>query len=1405
VSGDDPLGWTGGTLDGRVQIETLVGEGGFGYVYRGVHLGFHEPVAVKCLKIPDTVTASERETLLGAFHKEARMLHRLSRKTAGIVQALDVGAATSPRGIWTPYIVMEWLEGHTLEEELASRAASSVPMASLAEAVALLAPAAQALAVAHASDVAHLDLKPANLFLVCPEAGEPTTKVLDFGVARTLSRSATLTRHITQQGVAFTPQYAAPEQFDKRHGKIGPPTDVFALGLIFIELASGRTALDGDSPLQLYMAASNEHVRPSLGASGVEASEAVEEALRRALAVDPAARFADAGAFWGALAHALEGSPALSVVLAPPRVNAASTTGHFAEAMAGASASKRPPPADAQRFGIATGQNRVCTVLVAELRGTEALERALDPDELGEIVARALAALGAAVAEAGGEVVEVAAERVVAAFGLHSDSAGAAERAVVGALGLARAVDELAVPPAVARLRPRVRAGVSTGRVFVRADPGSDRWIMAGPPIAQAARLAELGASGGVVVAHDTMRQIGQSFEVEPLAAPDPSTTQLRGYRVTGVVRHPADKGIVAEVEFHGRPTRFVGRAAELEVVLGAADAALRERRGRMLLVTGPAGVGRSRLLAHASAELDGRGFLLFAAHGSPLHARSSYGLAAALVRTRFGIHDDDPRELAHDKLVRGLRALPRASGGGRRGVARLDPVEIAAQLVRMLGHAVVVTGSGATVELDAAPIEQRIAAAMAALVSLPAAPVALVCDDAHWADPATLDLFDSLLWRASEAPLFVLLGAQPAVFEQRPAWGDPHPQREALELRPLARGHVEEMARDRLVGLEGDAEEVARKTAERAEGSPLALVELLHLLVDRGVIDASGARWSLRTAEIDLSALPTTVQGLVQARLDALDPRARDLLCEAAVVGRTFWDGAVAALEGVGREGVGPIIAETCARGLVRRRPTSTFPDETEYVFAESALQEVAYGMLGRAARRELHGGVARWLEARSLTAAAAGLVARHHERAAALVPAMRAYVRAGAHALGVGQGRAAVECYERACRIDAWITGETDVGSSASELFVEWQRPEDARMVSWTERVAVRAGLGDVRRRLGEVAEAEQAYEQARLRIVSEERRTLGGPDPLEAARWEARLDFRLSLVRDVGGRAGEARALAERATVRADAALCPAEERAEMLAHLAGILLRAQEREASIAAARRGIEILRSATIATPRWREAAAWLVRALGGGAYHAGRLVRAERLYLQAARILGADANPYAASRAVNNAAAVRFQRGELPSARDAFRHALELAERSGDLWATMTVMGNLGEVEHHLGNNDAAGELLEEAVCLGERMGARAELVECYRLLAQARHAKGEVGGALEAASRALATSRVTGAGVYGPALARTVARLCAGSADGELETRRQGVARELFGFVDALGDRALLEECRTLVGALP
>jgi eukaryotic-like serine/threonine-protein kinase len=313
MSVKDPLGIAGQTIAEKYRIEKLVGEGGFAVVYRAIHTIWNKPVAIKFFNGLSNAPLDQREQFKEAFIQEGALLTELSSQTAGIVQARDVGTFTSPDGQWMPYMVLEWLEGKPLDELIDAERAAGLPPWGIAELVSVLGQAASALDVAHGKGIAHRDIKPANLFVLGedPRAGKATVKVLDFGVAKMMSDNTQLKAALAKTGMSvtsFTPQYGAPEQFNRSYGATGPWTDVYALALVAVEMLTGRCALDGDDLIQLAFASGNPEKRPTPRAMGAAVSDPVERVFQKALAVRPEDRYARAREFWKELEAAQAGS-----------------------------------------------------------------------------------------------------------------------------------------------------------------------------------------------------------------------------------------------------------------------------------------------------------------------------------------------------------------------------------------------------------------------------------------------------------------------------------------------------------------------------------------------------------------------------------------------------------------------------------------------------------------------------------------------------------------------------------------------------------------------------------------------------------------------------------------------------------------------------------------------------------------------------------------------------------------------------------------------------------------------------------------------------------------------------------------------------------------------------------------
>ncbi|MCC6648783.1 MAG: protein kinase [Polyangiaceae bacterium] len=306
----DPYGLVGQVLDGQFRVDAAVGEGGFSIVYRGHHLGLDEPVAIKCLKLQGQLGSALVEAFVRRFRDESRIHYKLSQESLHVARTIAAGTAMSPvtQGL-VPYMVLEWLDGFTLSEQLRARRERGERGRSLAEIVRLLDPVAEAMASAHALGVVHRDLNPSNIFLASQPTGGFRPKVMDFGVAKIVSDHALALgpRAATMGQIRmFTPAYGAPEQFDHTLGEVGPAADVYAFALLVVELLRDQPAITGEHLGEFLEKATDEARRPTPRALGVAVGDRVEALFADALSTHPARRPQDMGALWGALKHAMQ-------------------------------------------------------------------------------------------------------------------------------------------------------------------------------------------------------------------------------------------------------------------------------------------------------------------------------------------------------------------------------------------------------------------------------------------------------------------------------------------------------------------------------------------------------------------------------------------------------------------------------------------------------------------------------------------------------------------------------------------------------------------------------------------------------------------------------------------------------------------------------------------------------------------------------------------------------------------------------------------------------------------------------------------------------------------------------------------------------------------------------------------
>jgi serine/threonine protein kinase/tetratricopeptide (TPR) repeat protein len=392
-----------------------------------------------------------------------------------------------------------------------------------------------------------------------------------------------------------------------------------------------------------------------------------------------------------------------------------------------------------------------------------------------------------------------------------------------------------------------------------------------------------------------------------------------------------------------GKPTRWVGRQRELDTLLATFDECVEDEVARAVLVTAPAGMGKSRLRYELERALRDQGhqFEVLRGQGDAVAAGSPFIMLAPAIRRLLGIRDGEPIEERRNKLERRLAAV----------VAPADRERIAMFLGEMIGvpHAKA-NESLRAARKDPMLLNQLMQKAWEDWLAAECkrSPVLLLLEDLHWGDLPSVTYVDGVLRSLQDAPFMVLALARPEIHNAFPnLWA----QRALSEvpLHPLSRKASMTLVRDAL----GDKlpGEVAGMLIDRAGGNAFYLEELIRAMADTRVVDSQN--------------LPDTIVGMVHARLDALGAEAKRVLRAASVFGKVFWDGGVRALLGdTGVYDAREWLHDLVAGEIVIKQPESRVPGNDEYAFRHGLVREGAYAMLTVEDRRLGHRLAAAWLE---------------------------------------------------------------------------------------------------------------------------------------------------------------------------------------------------------------------------------------------------------------------------------------------------------------------------------------------------------------------------------------------------------------------------------------------------------
>jgi class 3 adenylate cyclase len=574
-------------------------------------------------------------------------------------------------------------------------------------------------------------------------------------------------------------------------------------------------------------------------------------------------------------------------------------------------------------------ERKTVTAVFADVTGSTALVRRLDPEAMRALMEQYFAAVSTVLVRHGGTVEKFVGDAVMAAFGVpvaHEDDALRACRAAVEILA---AVDEVGQRAEAAHgVRFGVRVGVETGEVVVgNVSRGST--FASGAPVNTAARLEQAAEPGECLIGPGCLRLVRDVVVVEERAG-----LTLQG--IDGMVVAHRLLAIREGDAGQSPATPMVGRSRELALLRRSFDRAVSDRTCQLTTILGPAGIGKSRLAHEFLSAVEQEATVLRGRCVSYGEGVTYWPLVQA-VRQMAGLTGAEPEQVARSALAGLLVGVP-------------DAAEVVDRVAPVAG----LGGAPGSPE-DTAWAVQRLLEALAAH-----RPVVLVVDDLHWAEPGMVAVLERLCDWSRAAPILVAVIARPELLDDHPGWGAGRSNAVTALLEPLRDDEVDVLTSG-VVGGELPAE-AANRIREAAGGNPLFVEQLLAMLLEDGTLAREGSGWVLR-GDVSSVRIPPTITALLEARLDRLSAPERALLASAAVIGQVFYRAAVTELSTLPADQVAVQLRALVRKGLVGPA-TADLPGQESFRFGHVLIRDAAYATMPKAVRADLHERFARWLE---------------------------------------------------------------------------------------------------------------------------------------------------------------------------------------------------------------------------------------------------------------------------------------------------------------------------------------------------------------------------------------------------------------------------------------------------------
>jgi class 3 adenylate cyclase/predicted ATPase len=663
-------------------------------------------------------------------------------------------------------------------------------------------------------------------------------------------------------------------------------------------------------------------------------------------------------------------------------------------------------------------QRKLATILFMDITEHTALTRDLDPEEQMAVIDPAIVRMATRVTEFGGHVARYQGDGFKAVFGLPIAHENDAEQAIRSGLAIQTEATAIAEKLEEENSIPgfQVRVGITTGLVFSGGETEREDTIK-GQAVNLAARLESAAEPGTILISHDSFKHVRGIFDFEPL-----EPIQVKGfaepvgvYRVLRAKKRPFYRG-TRGVE--GVETRMVGRELEflqLQKILGEV---IEEGEGQMVTVVGEAGLGKSRLLYEFENWVDllPEEVLLYKGRARLETQGLPYGLLRDLFAFKFGIQDDDRAKVVREKLVDGF-----GEGFGEGG----ESEKKAHNIGHLLGYGFQDSPHLIAILENPQQLRDQALLYMVSYFKLLSErkPVLVLLEDLHWADEASLDALNWLALELNNQSVFTLASTRHGLLERRPHWGEGQDFHRRIPLEPLSQRESRQLVAEVLQKVQDVPEALSELLISSAEGNPFYVEELVKMLVEDEVIIRENPHWRVETSRLEEVNVPSTLTGVLQARLDGLPPEERKALQGASVIGRVFWDQILEHIHGsmkggITDRGIADVLDDLRSRELIFRRETSAFSEAREHIFKHALLREVTYESVLKRVRQAYHALVAEWLieHAGDRVGEFTVLIADHLELGGKETEAYSYLVKAGKEAAAKYANEEAIRFFNRA-----------------------------------------------------------------------------------------------------------------------------------------------------------------------------------------------------------------------------------------------------------------------------------------------------------------------------------------------------------------------------------------------------